>query len=102
MGDLEESTPKLDEVDLEAICDFGSFDRPTTLAQYAVRVLVEFLAAEWDAVTILPSSTRSITAVSIDRDLRQILESHHPPAVEPDLEARLRAMRERFVASHSP
>jgi trimethylamine---corrinoid protein Co-methyltransferase len=38
----------------------------------------------------------------IDRDLRQILENHHPPALERDLEARLRAIRERFAASYSP
>jgi trimethylamine:corrinoid methyltransferase-like protein len=38
----------------------------------------------------------------IDRDLRQLLESHHAPALEPDLEARLRAIREHFAASYSP
>jgi len=36
----------------------------------------------------------------IDRDLRQLLQSHRPPPLERELEARLRGIRQRFEASH--
>jgi trimethylamine--corrinoid protein Co-methyltransferase len=36
----------------------------------------------------------------IDRDLRELLATHRPPPPEPQLEAQLRAIRERFAASH--
>jgi len=36
----------------------------------------------------------------IDRDLRELLQSHHPPPLDRELEARLRAIRERFEDSH--
>jgi trimethylamine---corrinoid protein Co-methyltransferase len=38
----------------------------------------------------------------IDRDLRELLETHRPRPPEPQLEAQLRAIRERFAASHHP
>jgi trimethylamine--corrinoid protein Co-methyltransferase len=37
----------------------------------------------------------------IDQDLRQLLASHHPPPLEPELDARLRSIRERFAASYT-
>jgi trimethylamine:corrinoid methyltransferase-like protein len=37
----------------------------------------------------------------IDRDLRELLENHHPPALDSDLDARLRAIREQFAAAYS-
>jgi len=36
----------------------------------------------------------------IDRDLRRILERHRPQPLDPDLDARMRALRERFQAAH--
>ena len=39
-------------------------------------------------------------AARIDRDLRELLQSHRPPPLEPQLEAQLREIRERFAASH--
>jgi trimethylamine---corrinoid protein Co-methyltransferase len=36
----------------------------------------------------------------IDRDLRELLQSHHPQPLDPQLGARLRELRERFEASH--
>jgi trimethylamine:corrinoid methyltransferase-like protein len=38
----------------------------------------------------------------IDRDLRQLLEKHHPPALEPGLAAQLTEIRARFEASYTP
>jgi trimethylamine--corrinoid protein Co-methyltransferase len=37
----------------------------------------------------------------IDRDLRELLQSHHPVPLDPLLAAQLRAIRERFAAVHS-
>jgi trimethylamine--corrinoid protein Co-methyltransferase len=36
----------------------------------------------------------------IDRDLRELLQTHRPKPLEPQLEMELRAIRERFAASH--
>jgi len=36
----------------------------------------------------------------IDRDLRELLATHHPPALDPGLEARLRVIREQFAAAY--
>ena len=38
----------------------------------------------------------------IDRDLRELLQSHHPAPLDQSLAAQLRAIRERFAAVHSP
>jgi trimethylamine:corrinoid methyltransferase-like protein len=38
----------------------------------------------------------------IDRDLRQLLEKHHPPELEPGLAAQLADIRARFEASYTP
>ena len=54
----------------------------------------------------MPVSTAGQTETDlyarIDRDLRRILETHHPPPLDPELDTRLRALRERFQAAHSP
>jgi len=36
----------------------------------------------------------------IDQDLRQLLATHQPPPLAPELAARLRSIRERFAASY--
>ena len=36
----------------------------------------------------------------IDRDLRELLQAHHPQALDQQLEAQLRAIRARFEAAH--
>lgn len=36
----------------------------------------------------------------IDRDLRELLQSHRPPPLDRELEARLRAIRQQFERSH--
>jgi len=38
----------------------------------------------------------------IDRDLRELLQNHHPAPLDQSLAAQLRAIRERFAAVHSP
>jgi trimethylamine---corrinoid protein Co-methyltransferase len=37
----------------------------------------------------------------IDLDLRQLLATHHPPALAPELTGRLRSIRERFAATYT-